>query len=205
MKTLYLFIALGLTTIHGACAEQVPPHADTNSVAFREPFTLKLHVDKEHYYEQTLPKIPYVYQDDVYLVKGDAFGIDLRITNGVVGGVSYQPDTNKAAINLRFTQEIQDNGNAMMLLVLENHTKHKLFVDALMAVPNKEHPQKTSILPIEPGLIGFESWPHPIVQLVLRNIRFTVEPDAEPKGPATGSHPNPLRTNATSSPTGSRR
>jgi acylphosphatase len=138
-------------------------------------------VDKENYYEQKFPKIPYVYKDHVYLFKDDVFGIDLRITNGMVQGVSYQSDTNKAAVSLRFTQEVKDNGDAMMLLVIENHTKHKLFIDALMTVPKREKPQRTSILPVDAGRSGFESWPHPIVQLVLQNIRFTEKPNTEQK------------------------
>jgi hypothetical protein len=203
MKPLCLFIALGLTAIHGARAGQVLPQASTNSVAFREPFTLKLHVDKEHYYEESFPKIPYVYQDDVYLFKGDTFGVNLQITNGIIRGISYEADTNKADVSLRFTQEVKDDGNPMMLLVIENHTKRKLFVDALMTVPKMEHPQKTSILPLEPGLIGFESWPHPVVQLVLRNIRLREKPGTEPNGPANGSQAIPAGTNATSSEAGS--
>jgi len=205
MKPTCLFITVALTATHVACEAQTPPKKSTNDVTFRKPFTLKLHVDKENYYEQAFPKIPFVHQGDVYLFKGDAFGIDLKITNGIVRGISYQADTNKAAVSLRFTQEIKDDGGSMMLLVIENHAKHKLFVDALMTVPNGQGPQKTSILPVEPGSIGFESWPHPIVQLVLRNIRFTAEPDTEPKGPATGSQQPESGTNATSSQAGSHR
>jgi hypothetical protein len=86
---------------------------------------------------------------------------------------------------------------------MANHTRHKLFVDALMTIPNKERPQKTSILPVEPGLSGLEMWPHPIVQLVLRNIRLTPNPETEPDGPATGSQPIPSGTNAIIPPAGS--
>ena len=205
MKALCLILIATITASHGVCEDQPRPQASTNGVAFRKPFTLKLHVDKEHYYEQKFPKIPYVYQDDVYLFKGDAFGIDLQITNGAVQGVSYQADTNKAAVSLRFMQEVRDDGDAMMLLVIENHTSRKLFIDALMTVPRQERPQKTSILPVDPGLSNYESWPHPIVQLVLHNIRLTEKTSAEPGGAANGSQPIHSETNSTSSAAGSRR
>jgi len=180
MKAFYLVLSVAITAILAPCADAPSAQANTNSVAFRSPFTLKLHVDKENYYEQKFPKVPYVYNDDVYLFKDDVFGIDLQITNGVVQGLSYQSDTNKAAVTLRFTQEVKDNGDAMMLLVIENHTKHKLFIDALMTVP-KRKPVRTSILPVDAGLSGFESWQDPIVQLVLQNIRFTERPNTEQK------------------------
>jgi hypothetical protein len=205
MKALWFILVASITTMHGVCEEHPLSQASTNGVVFREPFKLKLHVDKEHSYEQEFPKIPYVYQDDVYLFKGDAFGIDLQITNGELGGISYQPNTKKAAVTLRFTQEVSEDGGAIMLLVIKNQTDRKLCIDALMTVPKQETPRKTSIFPIEPGLVGYESWPHPIVQLVLRNIRLQEKPGTEPDGPANGSQPIRSGTNRPSGAAGSRR
>ena len=61
----------------------------------------------------------------------------------------------------------------MMMLIIQNKSKRKLFLDALMTTPADKEIHKTSIAPIPPGLSDYESWPHPIVQLVLRNFRFT--------------------------------
>lgn len=177
MKVFCLIAAVALTATYGYCEGLTSAQPSTN-VVFREPFTLKLHVDEKHYYEQEFSRIPYVFKNDVYLFKGDFFGVDFQITNGVIRGVSYQSDTNKAAATFRFAQEIKD-GDTMMLLVIENHTKHKLFIDALMTVPKQDRPRKTSILPIESGLSNYESWSHPIVQLVLRNIRLTEKPGTD--------------------------
>ena len=43
-------------------------------------------------------------------------------------------------------------------------------MDALMTVPGKKTIAGTTIIPIGAGLSSYESWPHPIVQLVLRNV-----------------------------------
>jgi hypothetical protein len=123
----------------------------------------------------------------------------------VIAGISYQSNTNKAAVTFRFTQEVREDGDAMMMLVIKNQTDRKLYIDALMTVPERETPRKTSILPIEAGLVGYESWPHPIVQLVLRNIRLQEKPGTEPDGAANGSQPIRSQTNSTSSAAGSRR
>jgi hypothetical protein len=139
---------------------------------FREPFTLNLHVDKEHFYEEKFGKIPFVHGGDIYLFKGDEFGLNLDIQDNSIRTVKYQPDVKKADVTLKFTQEVQPDGTAMMMLHIHNNTKHTLNVDALMTVPGKKGIVKTSILPVRAGLSGFESWPHPIVQLVLRNIRI---------------------------------
>jgi hypothetical protein len=53
-----------------------------------------------------------------------------------------------------------------------------------MTIPGKEEILKTNVLPVEPNLSDFESWPHPIVQLVLRDFRFSEKPkqsDAQEK------------------------
>ena len=146
------------------------PAKDT---VFREPFTLKLHIDKEHFYEEKIGKIPFVHDGNVYLFKGDEFGLTFDIQTNSIRTVKYEPDVKKTDVTLKFTQEIQPDGSAMMMLHIHNNTKQTLNMDALMTVPDKKAVAKTSILPVQPGLSGFESWPHPIVQLVLRNIRIT--------------------------------
>jgi hypothetical protein len=133
-------------------------------------------VDKEHYYEQKVGKIPYVHRDSVYLLKGDEFGLTLDIQNNTVRSVKYQKDLKKADLTLTLTQEVQPDGNAFMMLHIHNNTKHTLDLDALMTVPDHKGVAKTTILAVQPGLSGFETWPHPIVQLVLRNIRIAKRP-----------------------------
>jgi hypothetical protein len=58
-----------------------------------------------------------------------------------------------------------------------------------MTIPGKEEILKTNVLPIEPNLSDFESWPHPIVQLVLRDFRFSEKPkeQTETVDPKTGN------------------
>ena len=118
------------------------PDADA---IFHEPFTLKLHVDKEHFYEEKFRKIPYVHSGPVYLFKGDEFGITLDIQNNSVRSVKYQKDVKKADLTLKFTQEVQPDGTAMMMLDIHNNTKHTLNLDALMTVPSEKAILKTTI------------------------------------------------------------
>jgi hypothetical protein len=139
---------------------------------FRAPFALKLHIDKEHYYQQTFDHVPYVADGAVYLFAGETFGINVAITDNRLSGITYQRDPAKADVELKFTQETSPDG-FMMLLVTRNKLKRKLFFDAVMTEPGKKEIYKTSVLPVEPNLSNFESWPHPIVQLVLSNFRFT--------------------------------
>jgi hypothetical protein len=170
MKTILSALLLSAVAVTFAADDTAKkPAKDT---VFREPFTLKLHIDKEHFYEEKIGKIPFVHDGDVYLFKGDEFGLTLDIQTNAIRTVKYQPDLKKADVTLKLTQEVQPVGSALMMLHIHNNTKLTLNMDALMTVPDKKGIAKTSILPVQPGLSGFESWPHPIVQLVLRNIRI---------------------------------
>jgi hypothetical protein len=166
-----VFSAVAYGQAPGDGAQGVAPSAAPEPV-FRSPFSLRLAVDKDHYYEQKFDKVPYVADNDVYLFAGDAFGINLVVADGKVTGIVYQPDTKKADVLLRFSQEKSKSGN-MMMLVVQSKLKQKLFYEALMTVPQKDGIYKTNMLPVEAGLVSYESWPHPIVQLVLKNFRFS--------------------------------
>lgn len=166
-----IILSLG-TALNVYAAENPKPEAITEGVVFRAPFTLKLHVDKENYYEESYDKIPYVHNGDIYLFAGESFGVDVDIKDNKIVGLKYQKDSQKSNIALRFTQEIKEDGSQIMMLKIESRLKQKLYVDAKMSIPGKKGIYKTSILPVEPGLGGYESWPHPIVQMVLTNLRF---------------------------------
>lgn len=175
MKYIINFTLSIILLIVCGATNPIKAKADTPSVGivFREPFTLKLHIDKERFYEEKFDrKIPFVADNDVYLFSGESFGLNLNIANGKNHAIAYQKKKDGADIELEFKQQIQNDGRAMMMLVLKSNIKQVIYMDALMTIPGKEGVFKTSILPLQPGLSGYESWPHPIVQLVLRNLRF---------------------------------
>jgi hypothetical protein len=176
MKYFHGFILMMALANAGIAAESAQPPTNApadNNLVFRDPFTIKLHVDKERYYEEkVVKKIPFVADNNVYLFPGESFGLKLSVVDGEITTVSYQKEKISADVELEFKQEIEENGDAMMMLVIKSRIKQILYLDALMIVPRKKGNYKTSILPLKPGLMNFESWPHPIIQLVLRNLRF---------------------------------
>jgi hypothetical protein len=151
--------------------------------SFREPFTLKLQVDESHQYEEHFDKIPYVDKNDVYLFAGDNFGINVTMSGDEISAVTYQKNSRKADAEFKFSQQKTGKNGFLMLLITTNRLKRRLFFDGFMTIPEKKAIYKTSILPVEPGLSTFESWPHPIVQLVLRNFRFIEKPQSKPEAP----------------------
>jgi len=159
------YAALVLTTFAAFAADEV---------VFREPFTLKLSVDDEHYYEQRFPRTPYVIEGGVYLFKGERIGVTLLVHNGKVSAVRYQPDLSKADAIFELSQGSGSERSPAMMLTIENRTKFTLSIQALMTIPGGKEPAETSILPVGAGLKNFESWPHPIVQLLLHDLQVGI-------------------------------
>ena len=172
---------LNLFLISSCLVTGAEPQKGDGETVFRKPFTLNLKVDEERFYEEKFEKMPFVHSDSVYLFKGDDFGVSLKMKGDEVAGVTYQPDVAKADITFKFSQEVTDGEKPMTLLIIKNGSKERIYMDALMTVPGKQGIFKTTILALDPGLLGYESWPHPIVQLVLKNIRNTEEVE-EAKG-----------------------
>ena len=159
-----------------APGQEPPANSAQDTSVLREPFKLKLRVDKSHYYEERYDRrIPYVADKDVYLFSDEQFGVNLDLKGDQVVAVTYQPDVKKADLWFNFGQPKELGGIAMSLMI-ENKLKVWLQMDALMTVPDKKGMYKTSILPVSAGLSDYETWPHPIVQLVLRNFRVVENP-----------------------------
>jgi hypothetical protein len=155
----------------GIAADAAESEKDGAQVAMRAPFTLTLHVDREHYYEENIGEMPYVYEGGIYLMKGDHFGVSVTIRGHKITGIAYQPDLNKADVTFEFSQKVDSDGGAMMMLIIRNRTSHQLNMRALMTVPGEKGKMETSIIPIQAGLTNFESWPHAIVKLLLHDLR----------------------------------
>jgi len=181
MKSVYLIVVSLIL-----CAEIAPVSAQTGAAkashpATREPFTLRLKVDKEHYSDIHFDKQPYVSENEVYLFPGDKFGVTFVVKDGRIVEVRYQPDAKKADVWFGFEQPKELQDGLGMALTIDNKMKRDVSMEGLMSVPGKKDVFKTSILPVKAGKSGLESWPHPISQLVLGNLQFAAERSAQPK------------------------
>jgi hypothetical protein len=164
-------ISFAFATAAGA-AERATKQKDEAGVVFRPPFTLRIRVDQEHYYEEKKGKIPYVYKGDVYLFIGDRFGLKIDVVDGAVRAVRYEHDLSKADLTLEFSEADPVNGKYTSMLKMQNRTRYTFVMDGGMTVPDRKDILETSINPVYAGLLHYEAWPHPIVQLALSHIRL---------------------------------
>ena len=156
-------LAAGMVTRAGS---QFPPAAISQGPVYREPFTLKLLFNSDEY-RKRFERVPYVVDDAVYLFPGEHFGIRVKVTDEEISEVTYEPDAAKADIEFTFTTQ-----NKMMLLIIRNRMSRTLYMKAGMRVPDRGQLVRTRITPVQPTLPNFEYWPHPVLQLALRNLRF---------------------------------
>jgi len=171
-----LVLATGLSSLSAQTSTAKP-----KSDAMREAFTLRLKVDKEHYSDVHYERQPYVSENEVYLFSGDKFGVNLVIQDARVAEIRYQPDKAKADLWFGFEQPKELQDGLGMTLTIDNQTKRAVSMEGLMSIPGKKDVFKTSILPVQPGKSGLESWPHPISQLVLGNLQFAAEGGGQSK------------------------
>jgi hypothetical protein len=171
---LIFVMAMSLSAIAGPDKNK-KMEASVEKLVFRQPFTLKIRVDKERYYENRFDKIPYVVDNSILLFAGENFGVKISINKGEITEVTYTKDVANADVELNFSQKADKDGEVMMALSIKNKLKQRLYLNALMTVPGEKGTKKTSILPVEPGLTNYESWPHPIIQLALIDLRLKPE------------------------------
>ncbi len=165
-------MSLALGTTAGAAERGASKDSDESGVVFRPPFTVHIRVDQDHYYEEKKGRIPYVYRGDVYLFIGDKFGLKIDVADGVVRGVRYEGDLNKADVTLEFSEAAPVDGKYTSMLKMQNRTRYTFLMDGAMTVPDRKVILETNIAPVQAGLLHYEAWPHAILQLALSHIRL---------------------------------
>jgi len=173
LRLFLLFLFLSALALSQTAETNSPP-----APVFRGAFTLKLHTDRKHYYEQHFESVPYVFENVIYLFVDEHFGVNVTTSGDEISSLAYQPDPAKADVEFKFWQQNLGGDRLAMMLEIHNNLKRKLFLDAEMIVPGSKGVHKTSILPVGPGLSDYETWPHPIVQLALGPLRFAEKPSA---------------------------
>jgi hypothetical protein len=156
--------------LHSLCNAQ-------NARPEREAFILKLAVDGEQYYNMEVNKTPYFVKEKILQIyPGDQLLIETEIKGDTIFSMKVVAENKfpKKTIILNFAQEIEGRAHLQMMLSVTNPFDKSLIYDAAMYRVGKDSWSKTSIIPIRPGLINFETWADIIITLILENWRFKI-------------------------------
>ncbi|VXC33845.1 conserved hypothetical protein [Flavobacterium sp. 9AF] len=141
----------------------------------RKAFTLQIAADKEHYYKAEIPESPYFVKDKILQIYcGEKILIECEIKSDTIASMKFVSKNThpEKTIEINFTQSTENTDNIITMLEVVNPFDKKLIYEAIMFTPIKQQWQPTSIIPIQPKLTNFETWPHGIVTLVLENWHF---------------------------------
>ena len=146
-----------------------------NEKSEREPFKLEIVADAENNYSANISKFPYFVKEKVLQIyPGEELNIETEIKGDsifsmkVVDKIAFPEKT----IKLKFFQNAPDRKNTQMLLSIVNPFDRKLIYNAMIYTVAGQRWSPTSIIPIQPGLVGYETWPDVIATMALEKWRF---------------------------------
>ncbi len=146
-----------------------------NEIKEREPFVLKLAVDNEQFYQMDIPKSKYFVKENIIQIyPTEKLNIEVEIKNDTIYSMKVvekivEP---KRTIQIEFLQNVKDKKPEGMMLKVTNPFDRKLNYNAMMYIVGHNKWLSTSIIPILPNLVNYETWNDAIITLVLEKWRF---------------------------------
>ena len=138
----------------------------------RQPYKLKVMVDKKNLYEEDLKESPYVWPDNtIQLYPGEKLFAEAEIKDGaIVKMTAVKENTNpEKTLTISFTQVAEGKVHQQMMLKISNPFDKTLTYAASIFLLNHSKWVKTSVIPVAPGLSSFESWPDVILSIGIGN------------------------------------
>ena len=175
MKDIILASLLLPVTFTLALAQAGKPKADQEREAVcrrvpcRPAKTLKLKVSETEVAEFDFPKGPYVADGYVNLLSGEE--INVEFDDGADGPTNprYVEKVTAPEKTVTFSLELKDVGT---ILTVKNPFAKNILYDCLIQHYKDQRLRKTTIIPVQGGLLSFEHWPYPITQVVISNVRY---------------------------------
>ena len=152
-----------------------------NDLPEREPFTLKLAVDQEQFYEVAIDKTPYFILDNVLQIyPGEKLLVEAEVKSDSIISMKVVKEMKfpEKTIIIDFKQIIKEGGreHEQMFLEVKNPFEKYLNYSAMMYIVGHDEWIDTSIIPIFPKILGLEMWSDVIITITLHSWRIQTEP-----------------------------
>jgi hypothetical protein len=158
-----------------ALAQAGKPKADQEReavcrrVTCRPAKTLRLKVGETEVAEFDFPKGPYVADGYINLLSGEEINVEFDDGAGGPTNPRYVEKVTSPEKTVTFSLSLKDIGT---ILSVKNPFPKNILYDCLIQHYKAQRLQKTTIVPVESGLVSFEHWPYPITQVVISNLRY---------------------------------
>jgi hypothetical protein len=141
----------------------------------RSAYKLTVAVSKNTFYEESLQEKAYVLPGNtVQLYPGETVFIEIEQSDGVIKSLKAVKEISDASktVTINFAQAVNKNIHEQMMLTVKNPFKFNLVYEASIFLYNQKKWVSTSIIPVESGLLGIETWPDIIISIALDNWKL---------------------------------
>ena len=145
-----------------------------NQTECREPRLVELYLDSDSVYREEMGVSPYVFENIVYILPGESFYVDVEVKDGEIVKLGYSQEAKGETkqFELKFSQNRDDPEHPMMMFRIKNPFDKLVIYKAAIILHNRDGIFNTSTAPIMPRVFSFETWPYPIVELLLGDFQF---------------------------------
>jgi len=147
-----------------------------STILKRTPYTLKIAVDKETFYEDEIGATPYVFPNNgMQIYPGETIFVEVEQDNGVIKSMKAVKEIKypEKTLTIKFSQTSENKVHQMMMLEIKNPFSKSLTYQAKMFLLKQNKWFDTNVYPVMPGLSAFETWPDIIISLGLVGWKFS--------------------------------
>jgi len=141
----------------------------------REARTVSVRLEDGSTFERAIPRLPIVLPNGwITLFPGEEVHIELTIARDAIKSARAvaKPVRRNATVTFKLSQQ---PGRAETLLAVTHALPQSLKYSMGMMLPSGGQLFATPSCPVAPGVTTHETWPHPVFQLVIRDLRFLPE------------------------------
>jgi hypothetical protein len=161
-----LFLTICITPL--ACLGQ-------DTTLKRAAYKLTVVVDKNSFYEEQIKATPYVLPDKtIQLYPGETIHIEILQENGAVKKLTAVKEIKDSSrtVTISFSQSVNKESPGLATLKVTNPFSSRLIYKAKIFLLTQNDWADTNVLPVEPGIAGFEAWPQVITSIILSDWKI---------------------------------
>jgi hypothetical protein len=147
----------------------------TNDLPQRDAFKLNISVNDTSFYSADIKASEYILpKNTIQIYPGETIFVEVELTKGEIISMKTVKENihPEKTLIISFSQQTNGKVHKGMMLKIENPIEKKLEYKASMFLMKYNKWTATSVIPVEPKLSSFETWPDLIVTLALTGWTF---------------------------------
>lgn len=138
-------------------------------VPCRPVTTVRLKLNNKEFFEMEFPSGPYVAEGFINVLAGEEIFVEFDDADGTLSNPRYVKTIAKPERTVSFRLAQTDEGT---VLSVKNPFTKSIMYDCAIQHYSEQRFRKTSIIPVQAGLVSFEMWPYPVAQVVVSGVRY---------------------------------